>query len=60
MKRDKGGERMSGKGVGRSRGLDVISLEVLMNLSDAWEEQRDALKQAVQHATCPLRAKMKP
>lgn len=31
--REKGVERMSGKGVGR-RGLDVISLKVPMNSSD--------------------------
>lgn len=46
---------MSGKGVGRRGGLDVISLKVPMNLSDVWEEQRDERR-----TTCPLRAKSEP
>lgn len=46
---------MSGKGVGRRGGLDVISLKVPMNLSDVWEEQRDERR-----ATCPLRAESEP
>lgn len=46
---------MSGKGVGRRGGLDVISLKVPMNSSDVWEEQRDERR-----ATCPLRAESEP